>query len=394
MLRQMRTAMGKAFLGLEHIVRRVPDADARSVTQVLLLEYQLPLGCCIHLSPLFEALKLCRPGMRIVVATRGLGAEVLRHSPFVDAILITANPFTNLSSAVRGLRRGLRGLGFKPECVLTGFADQRSRISLLAMLGSSGWRGGYTQTPVLYQRPLVSSPDLSHIDNNLQLARLLGCAAGPLEPRVFFSTADRAAATELLREVNPEARPLIAMVTQTSGGQRTGWRTAQFVEVIQAAKARGYSVVYLGTAADQSPIAAIREASGGTGHSLAGRTSVPQLAAVLAMSDAVISLDTGTMHVGRAVGAPMVVLGPSWQKPLEWMPLGLSNVRILRGEDRDDIPPGYQLDEIDSASVIAAMDELMSKYPPSAQARQARIDRSLSEIDHLQPSAGPASPTE
>jgi ADP-heptose:LPS heptosyltransferase len=110
---------------------------------------------------------------------------------------------------------------------------------------------------------------------------------------------------------------------------------------------------------------------------------VTELAALLAMSDAMVTLDTGTMHVGRAVKTPMVVLGPSWQKPIEWMPLGVKNVRILRGEDRDTVPEGYRLDEISAESVIEALDDLMRVYPGSAEARERRVGESLSVVDHL-----------
>ena len=102
-----------------------------------------------------------------------------------------------------------------------------------------------------------------------------------------------------------------------------------------------------------------------------------------AMSDAMVTLDTGTMHVGRAVKTPMVVLGPSWQRPIEWLPLEVANVRILRGVDRDTVPENYRLDEISAESVIAALDDLLRAYPASVGARADRAEQSLSSIDHL-----------
>jgi ADP-heptose:LPS heptosyltransferase len=110
---------------------------------------------------------------------------------------------------------------------------------------------------------------------------------------------------------------------------------------------------------------------------------VTELAALLAMSDAVVSLDTGTMHVGRAVGVPMVVIGPSWQRPIEWLPLGVPQVGILRGPDREGVPEGYQLDEVGAEEVIGALRELMAAYPASAEGRAARVAQGLSAVDHL-----------
>ncbi|MDR3744662.1 MAG: glycosyltransferase family 9 protein [Acidobacteriaceae bacterium] len=368
----------------EGLLRRTKETLPQNVSRVLLLEYRLPLGCLVHMTPVFEAMKRARPEIEISVATRGLGLQVLRHSRFVDHLIETPDPTTDLLSAVRRLRGELRRRELRPQCVLTGASDQRTRIALLGLLGASGWRGGFTLAPKLYHRPLAYDSGLSLIGNNLRLVDLLGCKSDAPQARVFFSVSDAAKAKALLDQSNPERRPVLAMVTQTSGGQSTGWHTERFVEVIRhAALQRGFSLAYVGTAADAAAIDAIREAADGLGTSLAGKTSVSELAAVLALSDFVVTLDTGTMHVGRSVGVPMVVLGPSWQKPLEWMPLGVENVRILRGEDRVGVPEGYRLDEISAESVIATLDELMAIYPASAESRAKRLQAGLSDVELL-----------
>jgi len=150
-----------------------------------------------------------------------------------------------------------------------------------------------------------------------------------------------------------------------------------------AARVRGFAVVFVGTSEDAVAIDAIRKAAGGVGTSIAGKTTVSELAAVLALSDFAVTLDTGTMHVGRAAGAPMVVLGPSWQRPVEWMPLGVENVRILRGADRPDMPTGYRLDEVTAEAAIDSLGELVEKYPASPTERERRLLEGLSETDLL-----------
>jgi ADP-heptose:LPS heptosyltransferase len=375
--------LARTLLAVEGVLRRkVATVAPERVKQVLVLEYMLPLGSCVHLTPFFEVLKLRRPEVAITVATRGL--QVLRHSPFVDRLIETPDPLTDLKAAVSFLRRSLRRLKLEPDCVLTGASDQRTRIALLGLLGSGGWRGGYTLKPALYQRPLEYDRSVSLIANNLRLAGLFGCKAESVEPRVFFSQENVETARGLLRGVNPEGRPLVVMVTQNSGGQATGWHSERFVRVIRhAAEGLGCAVVYVGTSGDAAVIETIRQAAGVVGTSIAGRTNVTELAAVLAMSDAMVTLDTGTMHVGRAVKTPMVVLGPSWQRPIEWLPLGVENVRILRGNDRDAVAAEYRLDEIAAESVIEALDDLMRTYPASAETRERRVRQSLSGVDHL-----------
>jgi ADP-heptose:LPS heptosyltransferase len=357
--------------------------DAGKVNSVLFLEYLLPLGCCVHLTPVYEAIKRSRPEVTVSVATRGLGLAVLRHHRSVDHLIETPDPLSDLSNATKTLRRELQQRNLRPDCTFTGASDQRTRIGLLGLMAGGGWRGGFTQAPQLYQRPLHYLGDRSLIDNNLRLADLIGAGGGHFEPRVFFSKSDVAAARSMAQESNPSGKPLLILVTQGSGGQRTGWHEDRFVEVIRHAhEVLGCAIAYVGTAADTAAVERIRQAAGGVGTSLTGKTSVTELAALLALSDVVVSLDTGTMHIGRAVEVPMVVMGPSWQKPLEWLPLQAANIRILRGEDRIEVPSNYKLDEVEAPAVIASLTDLLQVYPADPARREVRVQASVSEVDH------------
>ena len=371
----------RALFSTERLLRPAPLSSPESI---LILEYMLPLGCCVHLTPVYEAIKRANPSTTLTVATRGLGLALLHHHPFLDHLIETPDPLTSTRSTAHILRAELARRSIRPSMILTGASDQRTRIAALALLAAPAIRGGFTIHPGLYHRPLTYDRRRSLIDNNLQLAALVGAPVTHIEPRVYFSPADLAAAESLVRVANPEGRPLVLVVTQNSGGQRTGWHPNRFAHVIRHThEVLGCAVAYVGTTADRGPIEEIRQAAGGIGASLAGRTSVNELAALLVISDAAVSLDTGTMHVGRAVGVPMVVIGPSWQRPIEWLPLGIPQVRILRGKDREDIPPNYQLDEVRAEEVIAALEELFTLYPPSAASRAERAAARTSTVDHL-----------
>lgn len=376
-----KTLSASAILSAERLLRS--SSISSQPESILILEFMLPLGCCVHLTPAYEAIKRTRPGVTLTVATRGLGLALLRHHPCIDHLIDTPDPLTDTYAAARALRSALAQRNLRPDCILTGASDQRTRIALLALLTGSAWRGGFTLAPQLYHRPLQYQREQSLIDNNLQLASLVGASRSHIEPRVFFSPSDSAAIQTLIRAANPNSRPLVVFVTQNSGGQSTGWHTDRFVQVIRHAHhALGCAIVYAGTTADAEAIDSIRASADGIGTSLAGCTSVTQLAALLALSDAAVSLDTGTMHIGRAVGLPMVVIGPSWQRPIEWLPLELPHVRILRGPDRPDVPSGYRLDEVHAPDVIAALEDLLTAYPAQSTDRASRLAASTSTSDH------------
>ena len=127
--------------------------------------------------------------------------------------------------------------------------------------------------------------------------------------------------------------------------------------------------------------AASARSAGGIGISLAGRTDLGTLAAVLAQSDLGLALHTGPMHIARAVGLPTVVLGMNWDPPLEWMDPPQPHVHLLRGREAPKYAE-YRLDDLSPAMAITALTTLAEKYPPLAEALQKRIAESLSSEDH------------
>jgi ADP-heptose:LPS heptosyltransferase len=362
---------------LYHLLRLTRPRPAAGAPTILVLQYQMPLGCCVHGTPVFAALKAAQPSATILVATRGLGAAVLEHDPHIDHILITDDPNLSLTAkwhVAQQLRAELRARNLRPTLIVQDASSKAGSFALFAALLRLAPTTGFANAPALYDHPLAYDWNRSLIDNNLRLAD----NAPHIEPAVYFTAAELSAARALLAEANPAARPLTAFVLQGSGGQRTGWHDDRFAAVIRYAESLGHQVLFLGTAADTPTVDRIRTLAESSGVSLAGRTTVPQLAAVLCLCDLLVTLDTGTLHVGRAAGLPTVVLGPSWQKPLEWLPLGQPHVRILRGPDQPTIPPHYQLDEITVPAVTAAIDDLSRLYPASPTAREDRTTRLLS----------------
>jgi ADP-heptose:LPS heptosyltransferase len=362
---------------LYHLLRLTRPRPHAGAPTILVLQYQMPLGCCVHGTPVFAALKAAQPSATILVATRGLGAAVLEHDPHIDHILITDDPNLSLTAkwhVAQQLRAELRACNLHPTLIVQDASSKAGSFALFAALLRLAPTTGFANAPELYDRHIAYDWDRSLIDNNLRLA----ANAPHREPAVYFTAAELAAARALLAEANPAARPLTAFVLQGSGGQRTGWHDDRFAAVIRHAESLGHQVLFLGTAADTPTIDRIRSLAASSGVSLAGRTSIPQLAAVLCLCDLLVTLDTGTLHVGRAAAVPTVVLGPSWQKPLEWLPLHQPHVRILRGPDQPTVPPNYQLDEITVTAVTAAIDDLQRLYPASPTAREDRTTRLLS----------------
>lgn len=364
-----RAVLGKQNFG---------PTELREIRNFLVLQYESALGSVVHAAPLFEALKSALPDGHITVAASPMAASVLGNNSFIDRCLVTPNPFLHWKRAVAVVRDLLRELSEGPRCIITTIGNQRTRLAMLALMAGKSARVGYTLAPELYDVALPFIPEHGQIEGNLDIVRSLGHNAVVCEPKMFFEPDDARYAEECLEEAaGNSTAPRIAFITRNSGGQRNQWKPERFPQVVGSLRAQESAVpVFLGTAADCDAIEEMRRQLANSGISLAGKTTIPQLAAVLAQCDLIVSLDTGAFHIARAVGLPGVVIAPAWQDPREWLPIGNSRYRILRGPSIAVAPPDYCMEEISAEQVVGAATELLREFPPSSSSRASRSGHS------------------
>lgn len=370
------------FAPLERAFRSRPilsSNDLRSIRNFLLLQYDTPLGSAVHATPLYEAIKRHIPDARIYVAASTMAASVLSSSPYVDKCVVTPDPLQNLRGAISAVRELHHTFPSGSVCIATTRGNQRSRIASLAVLTGRGTRIGFTLATPLYDLPLPLHAGRSQIEDNVAILRALGHNVAAPEPQVFFTSADVEYANSLLAATPVSTKlPRIVYVTQNSGTQPNQWRAERFQQVIVSLSASHPAFpIFVGSGREAEAIEALRAPLTEKGISLAGKTSIPQLAALLAQCDAVVSLDTGTFHVARAVQLPGVVIAPAWQDPIEWLPVGHPGYRILRGPSIMEHDAKRFIDEISAAQVIAATEEVLSLFPPSADSRASRMHTAL-----------------
>jgi ADP-heptose:LPS heptosyltransferase len=373
-----------AFRAIAHVVRllhggdRFSQAELAEIRNFLILQFESPLGSIVHATPLFEALKRAVPDCHIAVAASTIAASVLHSNPYVDHCVVTPSPFKNFSGSVRAVRALLESTPTGARCVITTIGNQRTRLAFLSLLAGSAVRVGYTLAPELYDVPLFFDPQRGQIEGNLDIPRSLGHLVPFYEPRIYFSPQDVAKTERWFAPITLQpTAPRIVFVTQNSGGQRNQWSPARFRQVISnLSSATGAVPVFVGTEKDAVPIEELRKDLPEKGISLAGKTTIAELAALIAQCDLIISLDTGTFHVARAVGLSGIVVAPAWQSPLEWLPVQSERYRVLRGPSIQDIPPEYSIDEISVGQVCDAAQSLLKQYPADPAQRASRVERS------------------
>jgi ADP-heptose:LPS heptosyltransferase len=200
---QIKQALTQLFMGAEKIVRKdhahTPE-DLSRIRDFLFLQYNSKLSDCVHDTPIYEALRACRPDARITVATHGIGFETLRHSPFIDQLIATSDPHIEPAQTAWELRRELKRRRIRPAIGITSFSNAETNLALLNAIAGQHIRLGHTVLPGLYHLPQKYDHTMSLIHNNLCLVTIFHCPTGHVEPRVFFRDQDVAKVRDLLRE--------------------------------------------------------------------------------------------------------------------------------------------------------------------------------------------------
>jgi heptosyltransferase II len=160
-----------------------------------------------------------------------------------------------------------------------------------------------------------------HIFQYLHLAAHLGANPAPVAPRLFVTDAEVEKVLDRRRiQVIPE-RPLFALNPGAEYGPAKRWPVERFIAAAREIQSQSHCRwVIVGGQGDRElserVAAGIESGAGATDKTgglsavinLAGATSLRELCAILKACRVLLTNDTGPMHVGAALGTPVVAL--------------------------------------------------------------------------------------
>lgn len=171
-------------------------------------------------------------------------------------------------------------------------------------------------------------------------------------------------------------RSLIGFCPGAEFGPAKRWPHYHYATLAQALIERGHHIVLFGSAKDHDAGEAIRsalpEAAQQYCSNLAGKTSLDQAVVLLGACHAVVSNDSGLMHIAAALGRPLVALygpsSPDFTPPLSHQ---AEVIRLITGYHRvrkGDGEQGYHqsLIDIQPERVLAAL----TRYLPVPENQQ------------------------
>jgi len=243
----------------------------------------------------FAAIRRHHAGARIVLLTTRPYADLARASGWFDEVWIDTRPCA--PGPLLALRRRLRGAGFARVYDLQ-TSDRSSFYFHLFWPGPhpewSGIARGCSHSHANPKRDVMHT-----VERQAEQLAMAGIAAVP-PPDLAWLAGDAA-------RFGLPAR--FALVAPGGAAHRPAkrWPTERFAELAGWLDRRGVAPVLLGAAGEERTLAAIAEACPAA-RSLAGETTLADIAALARAAAAAVGNDTGPMHLIAAVGCPAVVL--------------------------------------------------------------------------------------
>ena len=130
-----------------------------------------------------------------------------------------------------------------------------------------------------------------------------------LRPEIFLQEKELHDVKELVeREIKSDFPPKLAIIAPYSSRDVKSWPSAHFQELIRHVHAKGFTAILVGTANDQVHASQLIAEFKSNVFSLAGKTSVRELAALVKQSSIVIGVDTGVLHLASCFDIPIIAL--------------------------------------------------------------------------------------
>jgi len=293
------------------------------------------LGDAVMALPAIADVRRAAPDATIAVAARAQVAPLFTLVPGIrDTIVLPRAASIGDVASWKTIGAELADRRFDTALVL----PNSIHAALVASRARIPERWGY-RTPFrtrLLTRAIARGGAVHQAEYYQRLVRALGFTSGPLEPRVQVPDSARAAGDRLLTDAGWDCTtPLVALAPGAAYGGAKRWPAESFAELAAALAADGVICVLIGSAADAAAVGRVlsdppaRDAgSKGPGlHAinLVGRTDLATLAGVLTRCRALVTNDSGAMHLAAAAGVKVAaVFGPTNERATR--PLGEGHV--------------------------------------------------------------------
>ena len=263
------------------------------------------IGDVILSTPTMRALREKYPEAVIDMLVIPWAAQAAAGNPYVNHVYSYDKKgehrnIKNLWQLIRKLRSEKYDLAITANFALRG--------AIMAKIIGARYRLGYdAQHAGVFLTHTVSSKRATvkhETENQLDVIKPLGITTSDFSLAFSHSPVD---VKNMYKKVNISAEQLIVVICPFGRHPLNSWQIQGYVDVIKALSVFA-SCYLIGGKAEKEKLDDINSKAGNCGQVLAGNLTIGELAAFLAQSNLVITVDTGPMHIAAAVGVPILAL--------------------------------------------------------------------------------------
>ncbi|MEP4145769.1 MAG: lipopolysaccharide heptosyltransferase II [Halioglobus sp.] len=281
------------------------------------------VGDMVMSQVLYRHLQQTRPGVIIDVAAPAWSEPILERMPEVNRAI--TKPIGHGEPAIGRrwkLGRALRAENYDQAIMLPNSLKSALIPFFAGIPRRTGWRGEM-RYGLLNDMRILNEQALPLM---VQQFAALGEDASAVLPEILPAprlVVDEAQATACREKFRIAADvPTLALCPGAEFGSAKRWPAEYYGQLAKQFLDRGWQVALFGSTNDQPVTAEIVSAAGSSERcfDLAGRTQLAEAVDMLSLATAVVSNDSGLMHIAAALARPLVVIygatSPGFTPPL------------------------------------------------------------------------------
>jgi heptosyltransferase-2 len=289
------------------------------------------VGDAVMTMPAIRSIRQAMPGARISLLVKPWVAPLFEKSPDIDDIILYDERYKGITGRL-ALSEALRHKNFDRAILLQNAFDAAAIAAFARIPERIGYDRDYRGFLLTKAVPFSGEDRrMHHIEYFLELLRKVGIEAPYSVPWLELSLEERTWAREKLSALK---RPVIGINPGAQYGPAKQWMPERFASLIaQVVKELDGSAVVFGGPAESElsrGIVALASSPPERAVSMAGKTSLRELATLISECDAFVTTDSGPMHIGYATRTPLVAIFGSTEPSLTG-PVGYG-FKVIRHE--------------------------------------------------------------
>lgn len=323
----------------------LPPKSFNNLSDVLIIRQHNQFGDLLASVSLFRAIKETHPECRITLIASPENYYAVTQNEFIDELFIYDKHKIFQTRFLSKLKKVLKknyDLTIVPatvsvsltSCILAALSNAKVKIGPNSLDGDTNNYAYMLNCRI--NLDWRKYPDAHVSDFILEIIRPFGIKTKNYNSSITFNETDTKSAIEFLANLSPSKPQLTIGFHIGAGKPPNKWPIPKFIELIERIKSE-YSLkfYFTGSNADKEDLNIIKKRFGGESGYFIDRT-IPEVAAIISLSDLFITNDTGVMHVAGSVVTPQISLfGPT--NPFNWAPVGSTKYFLRKSDFIDDI---------------------------------------------------------